>query len=353
MAAPQGSIAMVPSRCTAETQTSRAKVAFEIAGYSHLKGLGRGKCLHSSAFSIGGYKWCIRYYPDGSADEGSEGYVSVFLVLMTKNAYVKALYKLMLVNQVRGQSIAVLSGKAPRVFTRECSCWGSQKFMKTTAEVESVYLRNDCLLIECEVSVIKEELDILVPPSDLSDHLATLLEGKIGADVTFKVQGEVFSAHKNLLAMRSAVFKAEFYGPMGDNGVQDIIIDDMQPAVFKAFLHFIYTDSMPSMDDLEDDDKREMVKHLLVAADKYAMERMKRICEGMLCRGLSVETVATMLALADQYHCSNLKDACIEFMLSSNRMDDVIASQGYAHLKRSCPVLIVDVFERTVKSRKT
>ncbi|XBI78379.1 hypothetical protein VPH35_088086 [Triticum aestivum] len=126
----------------------------------------------------------------------------------------------------------------------------------------------------------------------------------------------------------------------------------MQPAVFKAFLHFIYTDSMPFMDDLDDDDKREMVKHLLVAADKYAMERMKRICEGMLCKSLDVETVATILALADQHNCRNLKDACIEFMLSSNRMDDVIASQGYAHLKRSRPVLIVDVFERTVKSRK-
>ncbi|KAK1608768.1 hypothetical protein QYE76_032441 [Lolium multiflorum] len=102
----------------------------------------------------------------------------------------------------------------------------------------------------------------------------------------------------------------------------------MQPAVFKAFLHFIYTDSMPSMDDLADDDKTEMVKHLLVAADKYGLERMKMICEGILCKSLDVETVAAILALADQHHCSNLKDACIEFMLSSNRIDDVVASQG-------------------------
>ncbi|KAF7063363.1 hypothetical protein CFC21_069887 [Triticum aestivum] len=126
----------------------------------------------------------------------------------------------------------------------------------------------------------------------------------------------------------------------------------MQPAVFKSFLHFIYTDSMPSMDELEDDDKREMVKHLLVAADKYAMERMKMICEGMLCKSLDVENVATILALADQHNCSNLKDACIEFMLSSNRMNDVIASQGYVQLKRSSPDIIVDVLERAAKSRK-
>ncbi|KAM3253944.1 hypothetical protein ACQJBY_047821 [Aegilops geniculata] len=352
MAPSQSSIAMVPSRCTAETHTARATVAVEIAGYSRVKGLGRGECLRSPVFSIGDYEWCICYYPDGY-DEANEGYVSVFLELLTKNAEARALHKWMLVNRVSGRSIVVHSSKAPRAFNHEFPAWGVGKFMKTTAEVESVYVRNDCLVIECELSVIKETLDIHVPPSDLLDNLATLLEGKIGADVTFKVQGDVFSAHKNLLAMRSAVFNAEFYGPMGDKGVQDIIIDDMQPAVFKAFLHFIYTDSMPSMDDLEDDDKREMVKHLLVAADKYAMERMKRICEGMLCKSLDVETVATILALADQYHCSNLKDACIEFMLSLNRMDDVIASQGYAHLKRSCPVLIVDVFERIVRSRKT
>ncbi|XP_073358345.1 BTB/POZ and MATH domain-containing protein 1-like [Aegilops tauschii subsp. strangulata] len=129
--------------------------------------------------------------------------------------------------------------------------------------------------------------------------------------MTFKAQGEIVSAHKILLAMRSAVFDAKFYRPMAtrDKESQDITIDDMQPAIFKVFLHFIYTDSLPYMVDLDDDDKREMVKHLLVAADKYAIERMKVIHEGMLCLSLDVETVATILALAKQLHCSNLKDA--------------------------------------------
>ncbi|XP_037438357.1 BTB/POZ and MATH domain-containing protein 1-like [Triticum dicoccoides] len=347
MLASESSMVRVPSRCTAET--ARATVAFEITGYSLHKGLGRGKFLCSPAFSVGGYEWCIGYYPDGYEDEGSEGHVSAFLKLLTKNAEVRVLYKLLLVELSSERSIGV-SCKVPRVFTSESPCWGSRKL--SAAEVESVYLRNDCLMIECEIGVIKETLDIYVPPSDLLDNLATLLEGKIGADVTFKVQGEVFSAHKILLAVRSAVFNAEFYGAMRDKGAQDITVDDMQPAVFRAFLHFIYTDSMPPMDGLEDDDKREMVKHLLVAAEKYAMERMKRICESILCKSLDVETVATILALANQYHCNNLKDACIEFMLSSNRMKDVISSQGYLHLKRSSPDVIVDVLERAAKSCK-
>uniref|UniRef100_A0ACD5VH44 Uncharacterized protein n=1 Tax=Avena sativa TaxID=4498 RepID=A0ACD5VH44_AVESA len=350
MAASQSPIVRVPSRCTPET--AQATVTFEVIGYSLHKGLGRGKCLCSAAFSIGGYEWCIRYFPDGSKNVASEGYVSVFLMLLTKDAEVRANYTFKLVDSFRARSVMLLPSRMQRVFNSSTRYWGYRTFMKRTVEQESVYLRDDRLLIECDLEVIKETLVVQLPPSNLSDNLAKLLEEKKGADVTFSVQGEFFSAHRIVLAMRSPVFDAELYGPMGDKGRQDITIEDMQAAVFKAFLHFIYTDSMPSMDDLVDEDKTEMVKHLLVAADKYAMERMKMICEGMLCKSIDVQTVATILALADQYHCSNLKDACIEFMLSSNRLADVIASKGYVHLKRSHPGVIVDVFERAAKSRK-
>lgn len=68
---------------------------------------------------------------------------------------------------------------------------------------------------------------------------------------------------------------------------------------------------------------------------------------------LDVETVMITLALADQHHCSRLKDACVEFIMSSNRMDDVLASQGYVHLKKSCPAVSVDILERVMKSLKS
>ncbi|KAI4988295.1 hypothetical protein ZWY2020_029925 [Hordeum vulgare] len=203
MEASQSSIAMVPARCTAETQSSRATVAFKIAGYSLHKGLGRGKYLCSPAFSVGGYEWCIRYYPDGSRDETSQGHVSVFLKLLTKNAKVRARHNWMLVDPLSGRSIVVLFGGEPHVFDHESPSWGLRRFMKTTAEEESANVCNDCLVIECEVTVIKETFDVHVPPSDLSNNLATLLEGEKGADVTFKVQGEVFSAHKSWELMAS------------------------------------------------------------------------------------------------------------------------------------------------------
>ncbi|KAL6843277.1 hypothetical protein ACP4OV_026990 [Aristida adscensionis] len=126
----------------------------------------------------------------------------------------------------------------------------------------------------------------------------------------------------------------------------------MKPPVFKALLRFIYTDSLPVMDDLDGDDNEVMVKHLLVAADRYAMERMKLVCESILSKRLDVENVAATIALADRHHCHKLKEACIEYLNSSSRIEDVLASQGYGHLKRECPAIIMEIWETVAKRRK-
>jgi speckle-type POZ protein len=52
------------------------------------------------------------------------------------------------------------------------------------------------------------------------------LEEEECADVTFSVGGETFTAHKLVLAMRSPVFKAEFYGPMRERSAQLVTIEE-------------------------------------------------------------------------------------------------------------------------------
>ncbi|OEL37209.1 hypothetical protein BAE44_0001772 [Dichanthelium oligosanthes] len=91
----------------------------------------------------------------------------------------------------------------------------------------------------CEVTVLrrfrKENRGLststlsMAPPSNLHEHLGDLLVAKEGADVTFQVAGETFSAHKCILAARSPVFKAELFSAMKEStGTEDSIrIDDM------------------------------------------------------------------------------------------------------------------------------
>jgi speckle-type POZ protein len=106
---------------------------------------------------------------------------------------------------------------------------------------------------------------------------------------------------------------------MKERRARCVTVEDIHPDVFKALLHFIYTDSLSDSDleDLDDDVYCEIVRHLLVAADRYAMDRLKLLCASLLVEYLDADTVATTLALADHRNCEKRKDICIEFMASS------------------------------------
>ncbi|CAO2187525.1 unnamed protein product [Urochloa humidicola] len=360
MAASKRSRKRTASRCTPETD--RCTHVFEITGYNMLKGLGSGKSIRSATFAVGGHDWCIQYCPDGDYGDELKDYISIFLELKSMlQGEVRTLFSFKLVDQVTGLSKAVdadMLEEVVYVYSRDDTSFGHQKFIKRRDLEASQYLRNNRLMIECDIVVImgapvSTTCNIHVPPSDLSDHLGKLLEVKEGLDVTFNVGGEVFHAHKIVLAMRSPVFMAEFYRPMKEASRESITIEDIQPSVFKLLLHFIYTDSLPDIDDLDVDDKQEFVKRLLLVADRYAMDRMKLLCESILYKRLDAENVVNIFALADQHHCSNnFKDACIEFMLSSSSIDDVVTSKGYDDLKRASPAATVKIWEKAAKSRK-
>ena len=92
---------------------------------------------------------------------------------------------------------------------------------------------------------------ILIPDSDLHTDFENILKDEESADVSFNVGEQRFSAHRCVLAARSLVFKTELSGQMKETTMKCIKIDDMEPAIFEALLHFIYTDSLPSNFDVD------------------------------------------------------------------------------------------------------
>ncbi|KAL6603677.1 hypothetical protein ACP70R_044038 [Stipagrostis hirtigluma subsp. patula] len=189
----------------------------------------------------------------------------------------------------------------------------------------------------------KKEVPLPLPSSNMHQHFGELLQSQTGADVTFTVSGESFAAHKLVLAARSPVFMAEFFGHMNERSSQCVQIEDMEADVFKAMLHFIYTDTAPELEGpLEV--VATMAQHLLAAADRYGLDRLKLICEGKLSGGIDVETAATILALAEQHNCSLLKAKCLEFITGSpQKLDAVLATEGYKHLVASCPLMLTEL----------
>ncbi|KAL6641116.1 hypothetical protein ACP70R_019297 [Stipagrostis hirtigluma subsp. patula] len=116
----------------------------------------------------------------------------------------------------------------------------------------------------------------------------------------------------------------------------------MEPCVFKALLYFVYTDSLLKMEK-EEEDEDVMSQHLLVAADKYNLERLKLICQEKLCRYIDVGTVATILTLAEQHHCNGLKKECCGFLRSLANLRASMATDSFDHLSRSCPSIMKEL----------
>lgn len=343
------------STCTPETE--QGKHVFRIIGYSQHRGV-RGKFIKSGIFAVGGHDWRVALCPDMVEPDITADWVLVGLMSMG-NSEVRASFELKLVNQFTGLSFSVHK-QALMTFRPPRHSTVSVHAKKRSLFESPNYLRDDCLTIECIVTVTNGQRltetktlpRIEVPASDIIEHFAKLLETEEGVDVTFSVGGINLKAHKAVLATRSPVFRAELCGPMMEAGREAIVIKDVQPDVFRALLHFIYTDTLRHLDDLHANDYGEMIRHLLVAADRYAMDRLKLMCQSILCESLEVQTVATTLALADQHHCDKLKDACIEFITSSTVIDAVLATQGYKNLKRTCPSVALEVLEKASRIRK-
>ncbi|KQK12695.1 BTB/POZ and MATH domain-containing protein 2 [Brachypodium distachyon] len=346
------------SRCTAETE--KGAHTFEINGYSLHRGHGVGRFLRSANFTVGGHLWSVVFYPDGCREDCKD-FVCVGLQLMSWS--IGMVHTSFILSFLHPTNIQPSSSSAPVVFNfyQACSSFVCHRFMKRSMLEKAGYIVEDNLKLHCTLTVSKlprvgETMHletILPPPSDITEHLMKLLETQECTDVIFVVQGEEFPAHKLVMAMRSPVFKAQLYGQMMEKDMNRIIVPEMQPFVFRVLLHFIYTDALPSLDDLDGDSMKDMIKHLLLAADRYLMERLKLVCESILCKELDVKSLANMLALADQHSCTGLKDACIEFVSSSSIANEVAETQAYKELKRTHPSVVMDMWEKIIKRPRT
>ncbi|CAN1193175.1 BTB/POZ and MATH domain-containing protein 2 [Linum perenne] len=331
---------------TSRNETVNGTHKFDISGYSLSKGMGVGKYIASDTFFVGGYAWAIYFYPDGKSPEDNGNYVSLFIALASEGTDVRALFELTLMDQSGKERHKVHShfGRnletGPYTLKYRGSMWGYKRFFKRTQLETSDYLKDDKLVIRCCVGVVKSQTE------------GRLLESGKGSDVNFEVDGETFSAHKLVLAARSPVFRAQFFGPMKDQNTSSLKVEDVEAPVFKALLHFIYWDALPEMEELGVNSKWAatlMAQHLLAAADRYALERLRLLCETTLCEDVAVDTVATTLALAEQHQCLQLKAVCLKFIALPENLKAVMQTDGFEYLEQSCPSVITELLQYVAK----
>ncbi|KAJ4765640.1 BTB/POZ and MATH domain-containing protein 2 [Rhynchospora pubera] len=125
----------------------------------------------------------------------------------------------------------------------------------------------------------------------------------------------------------------------------------IEPLAFKSMLCFIYSDSLPEFEvnsdtDANDGEKQDlklMAHHLLVAADRFDLERLKLMCEDFLYKNLDVSTVASTLILAERHNCNQLKARCLGFMSSPGVLKAVAPTDAFHLLMKSFPSILKDI----------
>ncbi|XP_037467694.1 BTB/POZ and MATH domain-containing protein 1-like [Triticum dicoccoides] len=328
--------------CTNLTNVVRLVHLLRIDGYGITKAIGSDRWI-KSRWNVGGYEWGVNFHPSRSNTAvDCKPWVTLRLIFLSDGCTtpnVEASMRCRLVDP-RGtadpseeKSITCRFNSRPKGQLGASGDCSNPVYLMSAWELEaSCYLKDDSLTVQCTVTVLKELVEVtiqdhepmpVVPSTRLHQHLGELLQSGTAADVEFIVSGESLVAHKNIfvrvMAARSPVLMAEFFGHMREASSRVTVIEDMEAAAFKAMLHFIYTDAVPAEFDGQGEGEAatSMAQHLLVAADRYGLERLKLICENKLFSCITANTAVAILVLADQHNCSQLKAKCAEFLFNT------------------------------------
>ncbi|RCV23045.1 hypothetical protein SETIT_4G267600v2 [Setaria italica] len=352
---------MQNAACIDLTTAARSVQRFRINGFTATKeSLG----LPSRACSVGGHSWRIEFDPDGRNSGHvyfGDPWVTFRATLTSKAHGAAASFSCCLVDPVSMAPDPSTGKLASSSFYKNS---GLNIALMARSDLEaSKYLKDDCVIVQCVITVLLAEpkdattaaaaayASPRVPSADLHQQLGDLLRSGTGADITFIVAGESVTAHRSVLAARSPVFMAELFGDMKEKASQCVEIEDMEAEVFRAMLRFIYTDTVPELGNkMKGEQATAMAQHLLEAADRYGLKRLKKICVEKICTTMNVDTVATTLALAEQHGCSKLKARCMKFTLAN--LSAVSATEGYKHLEASCPSVLTELLKLMLEGYK-
>lgn len=280
-----------------------------------------GKKIKSPLFTTAAadkeVKWRLCLYPRGATEEVKDC-MSLFLVSYNEL-------------NVTAQFSAQVFSKNEQISTFDYGCqtfvfknkqgFGQRHFLKRSLIIDEINNMplEEYLTIICDISLDLMNTRILKHSRDIQtkdllhrklkelDRLENLLEDGKLSDVTLSVDGEIFKAHKCILASKSLVFAAMFEHPMKEKVDNEVEIKEIDHRVFRELLRFIYAGRVNEIENVADG--------LLAAADRYSLEGLKVMCEETLFKNLSTLNAVEYLKFAELYNAPKLKKQIIDFIV--------------------------------------
>lgn len=197
--------------------------------------------------------------------------------------------------------------------------------------VKDGVITNDSLEITVGAAIINPPKN---PSSSLSKDFGRIMESGDGCDVTFRVAGQDFLAHRTVIQARSSALAAL----IPDVAESPIEIGGTEPKAFGSFLKYLYTAELPRAEEILGEAYtkeggchiRESLFHV---ADRFNHEDLKGILETRMIAQLDPSTAARTVAFAEQYGRRMLQSKCCHLVVAKGWLQEVLQSESFGQLK--------------------
>lgn len=301
----------------------------------------------SPNFTLGGVDYCLSLYPGGDTKRTHKHPEEMTIYLINKSPTpVKVNYGISIVKS-NGEIYKKKKGYVSFGLTSEDNhCGGT--ICKRSDILESNVLADGTLTFRVYVRPDDEFYIHHSPPHQpvLGNEFTKLINDQETADISFKVEKEVFYAQKCILKVRVP----ELYELASQfNKDLPMPIQNVEPETFELMLKHAYGETILP------DKWTERSKEILEASGKYGFVALKMEAEAWCIKKLklTVDNAVDELLYADCKLCLDLKKFVINFIVDNG--EKVLNSSSYAKLAESAEVtkeVMMEFAKTTNRKRK-
>ncbi|EEY61127.1 uncharacterized protein PITG_01374 [Phytophthora infestans T30-4] len=199
----------------------------------------------------------------------------------------------------------------------------------------------------------EDELETLRrSPRMLNDDMKFALSDAVWADTVLIAEGRRIPVHRCMLIARSEYFRAvlAFHRLAESEATKRkmavVNVEDSYAAIVRV-LRFIYYDQVAlpqsKRNGETDTDVSDQLLEDLVAADKYGLERLKRLCEHAI--RVTAANCLEVLVVAELVHAAHLKQVAMRFV-QTNLADVTARREDFQRFQEDFPQLLEELYAR-------
>ena len=176
-------------------------------------------------------------------------------------------------------------------------------------------------------------------------RLTTMYLNQKDCDVQFKIGNQQIGGHVSILSAASPVFAVMFKHDTLESKTRQVAIEDISMDIFKMLLYYIYSGRLSRLTE------EDTAKMLFEAAHKYNIVDLMEECVDFIVDSIRVDNVLPFISWAHIYLFDKLTNSILDFI--RQHAQKIYEQESWEKFIKDQPDLTVIVTRHTVKRPST